>query len=106
MKWVYIFTKKYPAIITLTIIFNRLPVTNPINEPRAALNACLAFFPAYFSHRYDPINGPAISPTRPNGPIVIPSRGNMITEIINPILLPLTPRFVQPNFLVHRDGTT
>ena len=92
--------------MTLTTNLSRLPVTNPMNDPRAALSACLLCFPAYFSPKYDPRNGPAISPISPNGPIVIPSRGKITTETTSPILLPLTPRLVQPNFLVPREGTT
>lgn len=39
MNMVYTFTKKYPAIITLTTIFKRLQLTNPTNDPRADLSA-------------------------------------------------------------------
>jgi hypothetical protein len=106
MNILYTFTKKYPAIMILTTNFNRLPVTNPINDHRADLNAWLCSFPAYFSPRYDPRNGPAIRPMSPNGPIVIQSKGRIITAITSQILLPRTPRLVQPNFLVPREGTT
>lgn len=82
----------------------RLPVTNPINDPRAAFNACLSFFLAFFSPRYAQTNGHQINPMSPNGPRVIQRIGRIITVTSNQILLPLTPRFVHQNFLVPRDG--
>jgi hypothetical protein len=85
---------------------SRLPVKNHTKDPRAAFSAYLLCFPIYFSHRYAPKNGQAISHINPNGQITIPKIGNTITEIINQILLPRTPRFVHPNFFVHRDGIT
>lgn len=106
MNSLYTFTKKYPAIIILTTNFKRLPVTNPMKDPRADLNACVCFFPHRFSPRYAPTKGHQINPMSPNGPIVIQRIGRMITVIINQILLPLTPRLVHPNFLVPREGTT
>lgn len=89
-----------------TITFKKLPVINPINDPRAALSACWCCLPAYFSPRYAHKNGPPINHNRPKGQITIPNIGKTITATISPILLPRTPRFVPPNFLVHRDGTT
>ena len=100
----YTFTKKYPDIMTETIIFNRLPVTNPINEPRADLNAWSCCLPVYFSPKYAQINGQAINPISPNGQIVMPKIGSIITDIISPILLPRTPRLVHQNFFVPRAG--
>lgn len=75
-----------------------------MNDPRAALKACLCCFPAYFSPKYDQIKGQAINQINQNGPITIQKIGRTITETTNQILLPRTPRFVHPNFLVHREG--
>ena len=76
-----------------------------MNEPRAALNACLFFFHAYFSPKYAQTNGPARSPISQNGQITIQKIGRIITETTSQILLPRTPRFVPQNFLVPREGT-
>jgi hypothetical protein len=100
----YAFTKKYPAIITLTTNLRKLHVTNHTNDHRADLSAWLWFLPAYFSQRYAHKNGQPINHNNPNGPRTIPNRGSIRTATTNQILLPRTPRLVQPNFFVPRDG--
>lgn len=104
MNSLYIFTKKYPAIIQLTTSLRKLPVINQINDHRADLNACSCCFPAYFSPRYAHKNGPPIKPNNQKGPSTTPKIGKTITATTSPILLPRTHRLLPPNFLVPREG--
>ncbi|MBU0627525.1 hypothetical protein KKH82_09280 [Patescibacteria group bacterium] len=78
----------------------------PKKEPKADLSACLLPCPQIFSPKYAPINGPAMSPINPNGPIVIPNIGRTITDIMSPIVLHIFPAFVPQNFLVQITGMT
>ena len=90
--------------MTLTTSLSKLHVTNQINDHRADLSACSWWLPAYFSPRQAHKNGHPINHNNPNGPRTIPKMGSTTTATTNQILLPRTPRFVQPNFLVHREG--
>ena len=75
--------------------FKNTPVINPIKEPTAAFNA---FAKSLESVMYSPIKAPKKGPKiKPKGP-----KNRMPT--INPIVLPITPDRVPPNFFVPNMG--
>ena len=83
-----------------------VPAANHRKEPKAERSAWAWWLPQSFSPRYAPRNGHAIRPIRPNGPMVMPRIGRMMTAMTSPIVLPVIQDLVPQYFLTPRIGMT
>ena len=81
-----------------TMNFKNVPVKKPRKEPKAAFVA--VFLSALFN------NSPTKAPTK--GQIIIPKgpRTGKNKATNKPMVVPVTPAFVPPNFLVPMAGIT
>lgn len=75
--------------------FSNVPVTKPKKLPKPARSAKLNSFP--------PSSSPVTAPIK--GPISMPKGPKNSNPKINPIILPQTPFFEPPIFLVPKIGT-
>ena len=76
--------------------FNKNPLINPISDPIAAFNAAfLCVGPL--------INSPKKAP--PKDPIMMPKGPRVISPTTRPMVDPITPLRVPPNFFVPIIGT-
>ena len=76
------------------MIFKKVDVRKPMNEPKAAFSASLESV----LFKYSPINAPR------KGPIMIPKGTGEITPIMKPIEVPMMPYLLPPKCLVPIAG--
>ena len=88
------FTRNNPRKIIAIINFKNVEAIKPKKDPNAALVARLTSLSL--------VSSPAKAPK--NGPMTIPPGTGDKIPTIRPIVVPIIPAFVPPNFLVPKAG--